>query len=137
DRTRAERHGPHAPRVAPEAGSERGSSSSSSGIRRVPRPGTAAERSGGREEARARERQAPPGSRVPKKCGGVLREGVAMSDRYAAISAHRGLFPVRLMCRLLEVSTSGFYDAMARRASGTRSARMTSDEQVRVHVRAA
>ena len=57
-----------------------------------------------------------------------------MSDRYAAISAHRGLFPVRLMCRLLEVSTSGFYDAMARRASGSRSARMTSDERVRVHI---
>ena len=60
-----------------------------------------------------------------------------MSDRYAAVEAHRGQFPVRLMCRLLEVSTSGFYDAMARRASGARSARMTSDERLRVQVRAA
>lgn len=57
-----------------------------------------------------------------------------MSDRYAAICAHRDLFPVRLMCRLLKVSTSGFYDAMARQASAARSARMTSDERVRVHI---
>ena len=41
------------------------------------------------------------------------------------------------MCRLLEVSRSGFYDAMARQAPGARSARMTSDERLRIHVRAA
>lgn len=59
-----------------------------------------------------------------------------MSDRFAAIEAHRERFPVRLMCKVLEVSPSGFYEAMVRRTAGP-SARAVSDEGVRVHVRAA
>ena len=37
-----------------------------------------------------------------------------MSDRYAAIRAHATRFDVRMMCAALEVSPSGYYDAVAR-----------------------
>lgn len=59
-----------------------------------------------------------------------------MSDKYAAIQAHRHRFPVRLMCQALEVSASGFYDAVAR-PSAPPSAHAVADERLRVHVRAA
>ena len=39
-----------------------------------------------------------------------------MSDKYAAIQAHRTEYPVRLMCEALDVSVSGFYDAVAVRS---------------------
>lgn len=57
-----------------------------------------------------------------------------MSDRYAAIHAHATRFDVRLMCAALEVSPSGYYDAVAREA--TPSAHAAADERLRVHVRA-
>lgn len=56
-----------------------------------------------------------------------------MSDKYAAIRADRGRYPVRLMCAALQVSVSGFY-AAARRPT---SARITADETLRVQVRTA
>jgi transposase InsO family protein len=56
-----------------------------------------------------------------------------MSDKYAAIQAHRDRFPVRLMCDALGVSVGGFYDAR-RRAPGTRT---VADERLRIAVRAA
>jgi putative transposase len=59
-----------------------------------------------------------------------------MSDKYAAIQAHRGRFPVRLMCAALDVSVGGFYDAQQRRA-GAPSAHAAGDARLRVHVRAA
>ncbi len=37
-----------------------------------------------------------------------------MSARYAAITAHRATYPVRLMCAALDVSTSGYYAAVQR-----------------------
>ena len=52
--------------------------------------------------------------------------------RYACIQRHRGEFEVRLMCRVLEVSRSGFY---ASRKS-VPSARARTDERLRVKVRA-
>jgi len=59
-----------------------------------------------------------------------------VSDQYAAITAHWGQFPAQLMCRALDVSVSGYYEARARRAQGlTRRAR--ADEQLLVRVRAA
>ncbi len=58
-----------------------------------------------------------------------------MSDRYAVIAAHRGRFPVRLMCDALGVSVSGFN--AARRRAATPSPRAAADERVRVQVRAA
>ena len=59
-----------------------------------------------------------------------------MSDKYAAIRAHRGRFPVRLMCEALGVSVGGFYAAEARRAAPP-SARAVDDERLRVKVRTA
>ena len=56
-----------------------------------------------------------------------------MSDKYAAIAAHRTAFPVTLMCRVLGVSCAGFYAAPARRPS----ARTQSDEPLRVQIRTA
>lgn len=40
-----------------------------------------------------------------------------MSDKYAVIAAHRRDFPVTLMCRVLEVSPSGFHAAQKRAPS--------------------
>ena len=54
-----------------------------------------------RENAVLRQEQA-----IAKKCGGVLREGVAL--RYAVITRHRRGSPLRLMCRVLEVAPSGY-----------------------------
>lgn len=59
-----------------------------------------------------------------------------MSDRYAAVRAHAGRFPVRLMCDALGVSVSG-YNQARRRAAAPAAARAGADERLRVHVRAA
>ena len=55
-----------------------------------------------------------------------------MSDKYAVIAAHRPAFPVRLMCRVLTVSVSGFYAAYSRAPS----AHARADERLLVHVQA-
>ena len=39
--------------------------------------------------------------------------------RYDFIEAHRGRWPVRLMCRVLAVSPGGYYDWRGRPASGS------------------
>ena len=52
--------------------------------------------------------------------------------KYACIARHRGEFQVRLMCRVLDVSESGFY-ACVRRAPSIRS---TTDQRLTLHVRA-
>jgi transposase InsO family protein len=49
-----------------------------------------------------------------------------MSDKYAAITAQRGRFPVRLMCAALAVSVGGFYAAAARLRGAPR-ARIAAD----------
>jgi len=56
-----------------------------------------------------------------------------VSDRYAAIRAHRDQYPVRLMCEALGVSVGGFYGARRRAPS----ARAAADERLRVEVRTA
>jgi transposase InsO family protein len=53
--------------------------------------------------------------------------------KYACITRHRGEFPVRLMCRVLAVSVSGFYAAQGRAPS----ARAQRDQVLRLKVRAA
>lgn len=45
-----------------------------------------------------------------KRAAAYFREGVAMSDKYAAITRERHRFPVTL-CEALRVSPSGFYAA--------------------------
>jgi len=52
--------------------------------------------------------------------------------RYACIARHVGEFPVRLMCRVLEVSPAGFYAAQRRALS----ARAKGDQALRLQVRA-
>ena len=56
-----------------------------------------------------------------------------MSDKYAAIAAHRTEFPVTLKCRVLAVSGAGFYAAQRR----VPSARTQADEPLRVQIRTA
>ena len=56
-----------------------------------------------------------------------------MSDKYAAIAAELGHFPVRVMCAALGVSVGGFYDAQAR---GAPHARVAKEERLRVEIRA-
>nr|WP_232831462.1 IS3 family transposase [Peristeroidobacter agariperforans] len=64
-----------------------------------------------------------------KKGLGVLREDPEM--RYAMIKTHEGKFATRLMCRVLQVSSSGYYD-WRRRSPGARArARAALDEQVK------
>ena len=52
--------------------------------------------------------------------------------RYACIAQHRDSYPLGLMCRVLEVTRSGFY-AWARRPP---SARAEADARLRVAIRA-
>lgn len=51
--------------------------------------------------------------------------------RYACIARHEGEYPVRLMCRMLDVSPAGFYAAQRRPLSQ----RARTDAVLRVHVR--
>lgn len=54
-----------------------------------------------------------------------------MSAKYACITAHRAEFRITLMCRVLAVSPSGYYDACQRGPS----ARVVRDEQLLVAIR--
>ena len=56
-----------------------------------------------------------------------------MSDKYAAIAAHRTEFPITVMCRVLDVSCAGLYAAQRR----VPSARAQADEPLRVQIRTA
>ncbi|MEO8945305.1 MAG: transposase [Gemmatimonadaceae bacterium] len=80
-----------------------------------------------------RELEATRQERDFLKSDDVLREGVAV--KYVCIARHRGEFQVRLMCRVLEVSESGFYasEVRQRRAPSIRS---TTDQRLTLHVRA-
>lgn len=55
--------------------------------------------------------------------------------RYACIARHRAEYPVRLMCRVLQVSPAGFYAAQQRQQRGP-SRRAQADAVLRRHVRA-
>ncbi|MGH8572910.1 MAG: IS3 family transposase [Gammaproteobacteria bacterium] len=49
---------------------------------------------------------------ILKKAPGLLREGTLV--RYGFMARHRSIWPVRVMCRMLEVSHAGFYDWFGR-----------------------
>src|SRR5918995_537513 len=80
-----------------------------SGGRRGPgRAGGADQRGARRAGAPAsRDPDAADGARNLKKSGGLLRQGERV--RFAFIAAEKASFPVRLLCRVLEVSRAGFY----------------------------
>ena len=67
-----------------------------------PKPGRRA------HAAQARECQVAAGARFLKRCGGVLGQGVEV--RYRCLDRRRNHHPVRIMCRVLRVSRSGYYD---------------------------
>jgi putative transposase len=54
--------------------------------------------------------------------------------RYAGLTRHRGEYPLRLMCRVLEVAPSGYYAWRRRRSP---SARAIADERLMLHIRVA
>ena len=84
------------------------------GDRRGPgRAGRADDRGArGARPAAAREADAADGARHPKKSDGLLREGERV--KFAFIAAEKAAFPVRLLCRTLQVSRGGFYAWQAR-----------------------
>ena len=85
------------------------------GSRGVPRAGQPARPGGGAAPPPGREQAAHDGARHLEKSDGLLRQGVVM--RYDFVEAHRGRWPVRLMCRVLRVSPGGYYDWRGRPAS--------------------
>jgi putative transposase len=72
-----------------------------------------------------------------KKSDGLLREGVVV--RYGFIEAHRGCWPVRLMCQVLGVAPGGYYGWRGRPVSPRtqrREALVDAIEAVHVEVKA-
>ncbi|MBF6992703.1 IS3 family transposase, partial [Cupriavidus sp. IK-TO18] len=63
---------------------------------------------GGECEAAQGAGRGEAGARYCKKSRGVLRQGI--TARYAFVSQWREVYPVKLMCRVLGVSRSGYYD---------------------------
>ena len=63
-----------------------------------------------------------------KKGDGLLRERVEIRFRF--MEAEKAIFPVTLMCRVLEVSRSGYYAWRKRE----RSARSQADEVLKVQI---
>src|SRR5271166_6430090 len=78
-----------------------------------------------RDSAAQGEQATPAGARDPLKSRGLVRsedEGGSV-EGFRFVSAHRAVYPIAAMCRVLGVSSSGYY-AWAKR---TPSARAISD----------
>ena len=85
-----------------------------------------------REELGRLRRESPDaadGARHPKKSDGLLRQGERV--KFAFIAAEKAAFPVRVLCRTLEVSRAGFYAWQARPA-GAADAGRTSGSGVEI-----
>ncbi|MEN9119352.1 IS3 family transposase, partial [Xanthomonas euvesicatoria] len=63
------------------------------------------------------------------RSGDVLRKGITL--RYQVIERCRDEFPIRLMCRCLKLSASGYYESSKRPAS----ARQLDNERLVVRMR--
>jgi transposase InsO family protein len=57
-------------------------------------------------------------------------EGVDIVKKFAFIDAHRAEFTIVDLCRVVGVSTSGFYDWQTRQAAGPTAAQLAEDELV-------
>src|SRR4026209_2006744 len=77
------------------------------GAGRGPGGGADHGRAGGVGPPAARGADITDGARHPKKSDGLLREGEPV--RFAFIAEEKAAFPVRLLCRTLQVSRAGFY----------------------------
>ncbi len=89
---------------------------------REERPDSAALTASEKEELRRLRRenaQLRMEREILKKSGGLLRPGVDEVTKFAWIAAEKANFEVRAMCRLLGVSSTGYY-AWARRAPSAR-----------------
>ncbi|MEC5293370.1 MULTISPECIES: IS3 family transposase [unclassified Aurantimonas] len=74
---------------------------------------------------------------IPKKSDGILREGVAV--RYAFVERHRGIWPIAVQCRVLQVSASGYHQHRLRQAADVgpnQPHRRLSDAALAVHIKA-
>src|SRR5580658_8218685 len=80
--------------------------------------------------AQAREPAVAAGARNPKKSDGLLRQGEPV--RFGFIETEKACYPVALLCRVLDVSRSGFY-AWRKRAA---SPRAVEDQRLTLEVSA-
>jgi hypothetical protein len=74
------------------------------------------------------------GARHPGKSDGVLRKGTEV--KYAFIQRHKRVWPIRVQCRVLGVSVSGYHQHRAQRRERAQR-RHRSEEALLVHISAA
>ena len=77
-------------------------------------------------------KRAQDGAGHPKKSRGLVREGERIDPQrgYAFMKANRAAFPLAAMCRVLGLSTSGYYGWLRRRPS----ARSRRDEALKFRI---
>src|ERR1700719_3901957 len=88
-----------------------------------------AQRARGAGGTQAREPAAADGARNSKKSDGLLRQGEPV--RFCFIATEKACYPVTLMCRVLQVSRSGYY-AWAKRPAAER---RRQDQRLTLEVR--
>ena len=91
-------------------------------------------RADGDQSSAGRAGAGDDGARHPGKSDGILRKGPEV--KYAFIRRHRRVWPIRVQCRVLGVSVSGYHQHLARRREIAQR-RHLSDEALLVHISAA